>query len=725
MTTISLILLGIGAGTNNGPTLDPNALARAVTITRDDWGVPHIAAPTDDAVFFGHAYAQCEDNFWQIEDNFILALGRYAEAHGRSGVNSDLLNRAFEVTRTSEKDYHSLDAANQRMCVAFVAGLNYYLAQHPEVKPMLLPRFEPWYLLAFSRHAMIELAYRRTNLTKRMPRMYEEIWTLGGSNGFAIAPKKTKNGHALLMINPHQPWFGFGVLYEAHLQSGEGLNFTGATFMGTPVLFLGHNEHLGWALTTNQPDIADAWRETFDHPSDPLAYRYAGGYRKAEKWTETIRVRAGAGLSDRQVNFLKTHHGPIVKEEDAQHRLAVQIARLRDAFPSRQLLAQMKAKNFDEFRAAMRMVEFQYQNHMFADQAGNIFFISNGSVPKRDPSFDWEKPLDGSDPRTEWAGIHPMEDLPQVTNPPSGYVQNCNSSAFTVTDDGGPFLLDYPPYLAGTDAHVDNRRAKVSRHLLRQANDLTFESMQRLAMDTTCYWAYSEIPKYLRDFAELESRDRTLAERVRPYLEHLRGWDYRVTLDSTAATLCHAWYEELYGNGSPAEKLLPKYVAERNQRFAALARAADTLKQNYGSWQVRWGEVYRIQRHDHVTDFISIPFSDKKPSLPCACVPGPMGVVSTLHYMPRVSLPGIRTAVKRYGIVGNSYMSVVELAPRIRAVSLIQFGQSADPKSRHYLDQAALLSAGKFKPAYFYPDEIAAHTARRYHPGDESKSAGP
>ncbi|MFO0948928.1 MAG: penicillin acylase family protein [Planctomycetota bacterium] len=692
-------------------------MAKTVTIVRDTYGVPHIEGPTDAAVVFGFAYAQCEDYFWQVEDNFILSCGRYAEAHGRTGLNSDLLNRAFEVVPTSKADYAKLDPAMQAICTAFTDGVQFYLERHPEVKPRMMTTFEPWLLVAFTRHAMIELAYRRANLSSKMPRMYEEIWSTVGSNAWAVAPSKTQSGHAMLFINPHQPWFGFGQMYEAHLKSGEGLNFTGATFLGSPFPLLGHNEEIGWGLTTNIPDIADAWRVTFDDPNNRLNYRYDKSYRLATEWKEQIKIKGKNGFEERTHTFRKTHHGPITEKEDDQHYFAVKIAKLYDAFVPRENLRMAKARSLGELKAALATLEFQYQNVIYADRSGNIFYIYNGVVPKRDRQFNWEKPLDGSDPRTEWQGYHPIEDLPQVLNPATGYVQNCNSTPFTTTDDGSPLLYDYPDYMVG-EKYTDERRAKMARKLLRESSGITFEQMQQLAFDTTMYWAISEIPKYLQQFEELKETQPTEAAKLAPYMDHLRNWDCRVTADSTAATLCHAWYEEMYGAGSPARGLKKIYLEDRSKRLGALATAADTLKSHYGDWRVAWGDVFRIQRHTEVVDFLAVPFSDKLPSLPCTAVPGPVGPVHTLHYTPRIAVPFVKTVKKRYGIVGASYVAVVEFGDRIRAGTLIQYGQSADPKSKHYFDQAELLSKQQLKPERFYWEDVLANAERTYHPGD-------
>ncbi len=419
--------------------VEARRLAKGVTIYRDSWGVPHIHGKTDPHVLFGYAYAQAEDFFWLVEDTYILSLGRYSEVHGSKGLNSDTLNRVFEIVPMSRQAYRELDAEYQELCSAFVLGLNYYLATHPETKPRLITHFEPWHVLTYGRQVLLELTYRYTRLSHNyLPRSHSQIWAATGSNGWAISPKRTASGRAMLFVNPHLPWFGFSQMYEAHLKSDEGWSFAGATMYGNCVPTLGHNEYLGWTYTTNEPDIADVWRVTFDDPEHPLRYRYGDSYREATEWTETIKIKHGDRLVDRVVKFRKTHHGPVVVKEDDEHYLSARVAGVDSVRMLKQQMGCVKARNHEEFYRAIKMQQFPIMNIMYADNAGNIMFLYNGLVPRRDPQFNWSLPVDGSDPRTEWKGLHPVAELPQLLNPSDGYVQNCNSSPFTTCDTGNP-----------------------------------------------------------------------------------------------------------------------------------------------------------------------------------------------------------------------------------------------------------------------------------------------
>jgi penicillin amidase len=318
----------------------------------------------------------------------------------------------------------------------------------------------------------------------------------------------------------------------------------------------------------------------------------------------------------------------------------------------------------------MSELNLQMFNTCYADREGNIFYVYNGAIPKRDPAFDWTKPVDGSNPRTDWQGLHAFDELPQILNPKSGYLQNCNSTPFTTTDEGNPSIGDFAAYMI-EDRNDDKRRAKVSRMLLRDMRDITFDDWKSAAWDTTLYWPLVNLPRLERELAALEKSDPTLAAKCKPLMDHLCEWDCRSSIDST--------------------------------HF-------------YGDWKVAWGDVSRIQRHANVNDVAKVPFSDSLPSLPCAGAPGPLGVVFNTYYVP-VSA----TRKKQYGVVGHSFVGVYEFGDKVQAATILQFGACSDPKSPHFTDQAELYSKKQFKPAWFDWSDVLAHAKASYHPGEEAK----
>ena len=486
-------------------------LASDVVIHRDEWGVPHIRGKSDAAVVFGSAWAQCEDHFWQLEDTYIKALGRSAEVSGVSGLQHDIDVALFEITSRAERDFSTQPEEIQTLASAFAQGYNFYLERHPEVTPRLLTHMEPWHVLAFERYMMLPRLLGAAHAPSRqISAMEAEQRASLGSNQWAIGPERTRNGTAMLFINPHQPWYGSGMFTEMHVKSDSGWDFSGAMYPGSPFPSAGFNDRLGWAYTVNEADIADLYRLTFDHPLDPDQYRYGDGWRRAESWE--VQIKVAGEVQSRRYRLRRSHHGPVIKQEDDGHFLAARVPRLHDGSRMIQSLAQSRAQNFEQWYAAASSLQLQTFNTMYADADGNIFYLYNGTVARRKSGVDWTRPVDGADPELEWGEFHPIEELPQVLNPQSAFMQNCNSSPFTTTDDDNPSMKDFPAYMV-EDATDDKRRAKLSRWLLRQARDVTFEDWQQMAYDTTLYWPMTELPRYQRRFKQLEVTHPELASR--------------------------------------------------------------------------------------------------------------------------------------------------------------------------------------------------------------------
>lgn len=709
-------------------------MAQSITIRRDEWGVPHISAPTDAAVAFGMAYCQCEDYFWQVEDTYIQSIGRYAEVVGPPGLGGDVLNRMFEVPQRAQQQFDEAPEDIKKVAVAYIDGLNYFLKKNPDVKPRMIKHFEPWHILAYDRFILLGFTYGKAHAPRPDPEglnvVLQENWQeqietaaqdpigeerirrVTGSNQWAVSGSKTQSGDPMLFANPHQPWYGPGQWYEAHAISDEGLNFSGACFFGSPFPGMGHNEHLGWSHTVNEPDLADVYRETFDDPANPLNYKYGDGYRTAIEWKDTISIRTKQGLVEKECTFRKTHHGPCVARENDTSYLAVKMGNVIDATRLPQGLAMAKATNLDEWLEAMNKRLLPMFNCAYADKDGNILYLYNGAVPIRDPQFDWKRPVDGSDPRTEWQGLHTVYQLPHVLNPRCGYVQNCNSTPYLTTDTDNPPKGDYPKYMV-EEFDVDRRRAKAARLLLRNANDLTLDEFEDIGFDTTIYWPLTSLPKFVRERQRLKNSHPELMAASQPYFDHFEGWDSKSSLDCTRTALCLQWYTELYGR---SENMKAEFINHPEKKYEALIRAARTLEHFHDTWKIEWGELNRLQRVPNCPSPQAAAFglSDDRPSIPVVGTPGPMGQAFTVYCSPdNPDFP----FKKRYGVVGASFVGVYEFGERVKARTLLQFGVSGIPGSPHFFDQATLLSEQRLKNAWFYEDEIAAHTKVTYHPG--------
>jgi len=638
------------------------------TIVRDRWGVPHIYGKTDADVFFGVMYAQAEDNFWQLEDDTLRALGRASELYGTASLVDDLRIRAYEVLPRAQAEYARMSAQNRVLCDAYAAGVNRYLATHSDVHPRLLARWEPWFLLAIQNAGHTALSDARnlkltlSEIEAAMPGAGplsspaapssggEDLFDEEGSNMWALSPSRTRDHHTLLLINPHVYFFGGGQRYEAHLESKQGLSVSGFAILGTPYLRAGFTSHHGWSHTNNLAKVSDSWTLT---PEE---------FRNATTWTEEIRVKTPTGTGTRHVTMRKTTRGPVVAIRDGKG-IVIAVPLLEKGGTLEQRLAMAKARTLDEFKAAMAQLSLLGSNTLYADSKGNIYYLHGNAIPKRRP--------DG-----EWDGYHAFAELPQVTNPKSGYLQNCNSTPELAAGEATLEIKQLPKYMA---TEPDNFRAQRSRQILERKEPFTYETWRAAAPDTTPLASRTQIPELLR---ELESKPDLAG-----LAAELKSWDGESRADSVAASLFVL---------ASKPKLSPE----------SLARVKQELEAGFGTWRVPWGELSRLQRVH--TSGSEEDFSDARPSLTVTGCPGTLGCLFAFNG--RKPKEGKRY----YGVSGNSYVAVVEFGRRVRAESIVTLGQSADPKSPHYFDQAPLYAAKQFKPAWFTKSDVKKNAERTY-----------
>jgi acyl-homoserine lactone acylase PvdQ len=702
-----LVVLFLSACTAHEPTKTPQpdpprSPADSVTITRDEYGVPHVYGDTDASVVFGYLYAQAEDHFSEIEDNYAAAIGRAAELRGERALAGDVWNSLFEIPALSKAEYQSASPTMRSLYDAAAGALNFYLSKHREVRPRMFDHFEPWQVVAFTRFAVYQIFVSGTAGVPPDQVFSTLDSTLHapppGSNAWAIAPSRSATGHAMLFINPHVDFFGPTAFYEGHLHSEQGWNVSGASLIGQPFPVLGHNDRLGWSHTVNLPDIADVYEEAFDDPHDPLSYRYGDGRRRAIEWTATLQVRTVSGLQPRTFTFRKTHHGPIVSNQDGRTQ-ALRLSKLVEGGQLEQWYRMGKARSLSEFEEAMSLLAVPMFNTVYADAAGNILYLYGGAVPRRDPALDWEQPVDGSKPATEWSGYHAFKELPRVQNPPQGFVQNCNSSPYTTSEGGNPDPKSFPSYMVHDE---DTARALMSRRILASTKSFTFDAWSKAVLDTGVLEAERRVPKIAEEWSRVKEADPARAARTAEAVAELQRWDRISATSSVGMTLFATWFDEL-GALSEEEAAAPA------PRVRALEKALDELERDHGAWKVPWGEINRLQRRrlDDGDDF-----SDAAPSLAVPGAPGELGIVSNFYTRPA------KGQKRRYGIAGNSYVSVVDFGPEVDARSLLVFGESGDPHSPHYFDQAPLYAAGRFKTAWFSQAQVQSHRERSYHPGE-------
>ena len=720
-------------------------MAESVEIIRDRWGVPHIYGPTDASVVFGAAWAQAEDNWWQLQDNLIRSIGRGAEVHGEAAFMDDYLVHALEIPTLSIREYESATPPMRAMYDAYAAGLNFWMDEHPESRSDVLPQVEPWHTLAmirFKYHHNEYLGYAglQGGDTERLlssasasgdeadpatpapagDRMSLSISSLAfqraespngeralGSNQVSLSGRHTADGGAMLLINPHVSFFGLSQYWEVHLSSGEGLDFSGQGRFGFMLPYMGHSNFMGWGYTDNYSDIGDLWFEQFDDPDRPLAYRYGDGWRDATQWTVPIGVRHADGrIESRNARFVKTDHGPIVglraDASGTMRPLAARVAKLNEGGWFAQWRAQMAAESLDDWMTAAGQLSVAYQNTMYADRDGNILYLYNAAVPRRDPSLDWLTPMDGSDPAAEWDGYHALDELPQFLNPSSGWLQNTNSAPLMATDGITRTRTDYPSYMVGQEQH-NARAVSATRNMraLAARGSITMDDFQSAVLDTRLSAADRLIPELQAEAERLRrDADNRMASLAAP-VDALIEWDREASTSSTATTLFVRWAGEVQAASNGASSSESRHVD-------ALGRAVASLTEQWGDWRKPWGEVNRIQRPDASGN---APFDDALPSVAVPGGPGWLGSFFTFHTQ---TAPGGQIG---YGVHGNSFVKAILFGPTIEARSILTFGASADPASPHYFDQAELYGQKEFKPAWFSRDEVIRNAERRYRPG--------
>jgi acyl-homoserine lactone acylase PvdQ len=492
-----------------------------------------------------------------------------------------------------------------------------------------------------------------------------------GSNMWAISRARSATGNAMLFINPHVGFFGGGQRYEAHLHSSEGLDVSGFAILGTPYIRSGFNRRLGWSHTNNYADTTDVYLDRLE---------------EAESWTDSLRVKAGAGFETLNVRFRKTRHGPVVGIRDGKALVLRTQSIAGGAFEQRWAMA--RSRTLAEFKRALSRMGLTGSNTMYADRSGNIYYVHGNAIPRRDPKLDWTKPVDGGDPAAEWNGLHSLAELPQVENPPGGWIQNCNSAPWlTTSGEGNPDAAKFPAYMA---PEKDTPRSQRSRAILDGARRFSFEEWARAALDTKVGIAAQRLPEIFEAYDKLAASDPARAAALADLIGELRTWDHVARVDSIPTTL-----------------FVRALMRNDKDPLAGLEQVRDALASAWGTWRVPWGEVNRLQRIHTAGEE---PFDDSKPSLPVPGAPSSTGTVFTFSARPS---PGQK---RWYGTAGNTYVAVIEFGRRPRAQSLLVFGQSADPKSPHHFDQAPLYSGQRFKPAWMTLGQIKKHLERKYRP---------
>lgn len=694
--------------------------AENVEIVRDDYGVPHIYGKTDADAVFGLLYAQCEDDFNRVEQNYIWATGRLAEVEGEDALYSDLRAKLFMTEDEAKANYEKSPEWLKELCNAFADGINYYLHTHPEVTPRLLTHFEPWMPMYFSEGSIGgDIERIRTNKIKafyegemQIPEAEliaiekeEEIIEPQGSNGIAIAGDLTQSGNAMLLINPHTSFYFRG---EVHVISEEGLNAYGAVTWGQFFVYQGFNEKTGWMHTSTYTDVLDEFKENIMLLDGEVMYQYGEELRPVEVSEINLKYKDGESLKTKSFPAYRTHHGPITHMADSMWTASAMMWEPVKALE--QSFIRTKQDGYKGFREMMDIRTNSSNNTVYADAGGNIAYFHGNFVPKRDVSFDYSRPVDGFNPKTDWQGLHTVDENILVLNPENGWIQNCNSTPFTSAAEYSPKKEDYPYYMSKDQ---ENFRGIHAIDLLKDRSGYTLDSLIQLAHDPYLPAFKALIPGLINAYNRYDDKNPKLREAI----EVLADWDFKTSKESIAMTLAHFYGTRYYSEGKYPEGLTPMerlkfWGKEEGEQLRIFERTIDRLVSDFGTWELPWGKVNRYQR---LNGDIRQEFDDDKPSIPIGFASGRWGALAA--YGASYTAAG---AKKLYGTRGNSFVAAVEFGAKVKAKTILAGGQSGDPKSPHFNDQIQKYADVNWKDVPFYKEDVLKRAKTTYRPGEKN-----
>ena len=698
-----------------------NKHVHQTTIIRDEWDIPHIYGKTDADAVFGLMYAQCEENFPQIEKNFLEMLGRQAEMEGEKLLYEDLMMQLIQDSAAAIKDYNNSPLWFKQLLEAHADGINYYLYKHPDVQPRVIKKFKPWYHLMWTDGSVSptksagiraedvakfygsdkhDLSYEKTDHS-----LYDmEERTLKGSNGFAIAPQHSKSGNAMLYINPHVPFY---FRSEMHMVSEQGLNVYGAVTWGQMFIYQGFNEKVGWMHTSSYADVADVYEEKMSRQNNHLVYEYDKVLRPIDTKDIEIKYLEAGGLKSKTFTTYKTIHGPVMAMKNNKWLSLQENNRSLNALL--ECWIRTKSKNLLEYKKALSLLANNSNNTVYADADGNIAYWHGNFMPKRNQGFDFSRPVDGSIKETNWQGIHTLDELVQCINPVNGWLQNCNATPYTVAGTNSPKEKNYPKYMAPDG---QNGRGVNAEKLLSQINKISLDELTAIGYNKHLTAFDILLPSFLQ-YAEGIS----LTEKQKKAIYYLKNWNHDASANSIATTIAIEWATKLAleipapSTEEEGTQIITKYnrmveEVSNTKKLALLDATLIQLENFYGSWEIAWGEINRYQRVNPGSNF-----SDELPSIAVSQASSKWGS------LPSFESKRYEGTKIRYGYTGNSFIAAVEFGKKLIAKTIITGGQSRFSNSPHFTDQAQKYIDGNFKTIHFYKSDVLAHAVKSYKPG--------
>ena len=667
-----------------------------VTIHRDTWGVPHIYADSPASGAYGLGYAQAEDRLHDIYSAIHTGMGTMAEHFGPQYAEQDYIMRLCRNEANAKKSIATMPAHLRAMVESFTAGVQAYIDEHPEEVPEYAVKIEPWQILTIGRAMMLRWPLGTINDEKdeepnsKRPPM--------GSNEWAVSPSRSADNVPILLSDPHLTWEGLAVLYEARVHAGD-VHMNGYFLIGSPLLAIGHNQQVGWALTTGGPDTADVYEMKIRFKKQ-LEYEYDGEWKPMKMELFNIAVKGEKPVIK---PALYTHLGPVISEPDLKKGTA-----LVGAAPLIEMTGMMQqgyemvmSKTSKEFFKAIGKGEFNPQNIMFADIHGDIGYVRCGVTPDRPEGYDWSRPVPGHTSKTAWKGIHPVEDLVHIFNPPQGYMQNCNISPLNMMENS-PFTRDkYRDYIYNVSWDDENPRSLRIRSLLHNDDSVTREEAIAYTMDVYDVHA----PRWQQELklaVDAVGKDKLTNAQFAAAVKTLLEWDGHFTPEATATSLYKFWRLKL-GNEMDL-KCLDKgghFNAEQQaQALDVLQKTIDEMQTKYGKWDVAWGDIHKVGRDEQLFPTGGCEFDSGHKEVNFS------ETLFDVRTKDNTARPG--------QFVANSGSMAVILMffhkDGIESLTCTPWGQSGNPKSKHYTDQGEkLYSKLQMKPTWWAEKDLKAN----------------
>jgi acyl-homoserine-lactone acylase len=701
--------------------------AADVTIIRDDWGIAHVYGKTDADAVFGMEYAQAEDDFNRVETNYITSLGRTAEYQGERALYQDLRQRLYIDPDSLKAEYARSPAWLQKLMDAFADGLNFYLYKHPEVKPKVITHFEPWMALSFT-EGSIGGDIERINVgqlasfyggvplpTGRRGRGGGDAPVdpqapppePSGSNGIAIAPSNSADHHALLWINPHTSFY---FRSELQMASDEGLDAYGAVTWGQFFIYQGFNATAGWMHTSSGVDNIDQFLETVSQRNGRYYFKFGDKELPVVSTSATLAFRTDTGMAHKTFTLYYIQGRPVVGKSGDQWVSEALMQNHIDALI--QSYSRTKARDYAAFRKIMELHTNSSNNTIFADAEGNIAYFHSNYIPRRDTAFDWTRPVDGTNPATAYHGLLSIDETPNAINPSTGFVYNSNNWPWSAAGSASPKRADFPAYVE--TGREESMRGYHALRLLPGRKDFTMTSLTAAAFDSYLPAFARMIPGLLKAYDAAPASD-TLKAQLADQIAVLRRWDFRWGAPSVPTSLAVFWGSDVLRrvgrDARAAGQSTIDYVAtggSPEMLLQSLKAASDRLTQDFGTWKTPWGDINRFQRLD---DSVQSHFDDSKPSIPVPFTSSEWGSLASFGAR---AYPNTK---KWYGTSGNSFVAVVDFGDSVRARAITAGGESGDPSSPHFDDEAQRYASGNLRTVYYYRDQLKGHTERTYHPG--------